>query len=88
MIVKFSLDKNSADRVLEIGQKLVDLRDFMAASELFIIGNLPEQAVNALILAQEWAKAKRVGFFFNYFNIILGSERVISRNGDSRRRLL
>lgn len=56
------MDENGTEKVLEIGQKLVDLRDFMAASELFIITNLPEQAVNALISAQEWAKAKRVKF--------------------------
>lgn len=56
------MNEKGSENVMEIGQKLMDLEDFMAAGELFLLGNFPKQAVNALISAQEWAKAKRVNF--------------------------
>uniref|UniRef100_A0A915DBD7 Intraflagellar transport protein 172 n=1 Tax=Ditylenchus dipsaci TaxID=166011 RepID=A0A915DBD7_9BILA len=61
LIVKFLMDEPTApEELVQVATRLTDLREFMAAGELFLLANLPEPAIEALISANEWTKAKRV----------------------------
>lgn len=54
------MDEKGEEALLQIGKKLMDARQFMASGELYLLANMPRQAIEALMFANEWAKAKRV----------------------------
>lgn len=60
LIVKFLADGQSEETLSRIGAKLMDLGSYMQAGEIFLLANLPQQAIEALVAAREWGKAKRV----------------------------
>ncbi|KAI1724366.1 intraflagellar transport protein osm-1 [Ditylenchus destructor] len=60
LIVKFLMDEMGLEVIDLIGTKLMILHQYMAAGELYLLANMPHQAIEALISAREWAKAKRV----------------------------
>ena len=60
LIVKFLMDAEADDTLVRIGNKLMEHKSFMQAGEIFLLASLPHQAIEALIEAREWGKAKRV----------------------------
>ena len=62
LAIKFETDSARLDElVTRIGARLQALSRHLEASELYLAGGRPEEAVRALIAANEWAKAKKVG---------------------------
>ncbi|KAL3125667.1 hypothetical protein niasHT_009754 [Heterodera trifolii] len=59
--VKFLADsEDGVDILAKIAQRQMEMGQFLAAGETFLLANKPTESIEALLEAHEWAKAKRV----------------------------
>ena len=43
-----------------VGPKLLEIKRYTAAAQLFLSGDMVKEAIDAFIAGQDWAKAKKV----------------------------
>lgn len=55
------------EKIENICAKLIEVQQFNAAADLFLMAEMPEQAIEALIKTHEWTKIRRVFFITNLF---------------------
>lgn len=60
LVIRFTSGDRQDDYVEQICSKLMDLNLYVPASEIYLAVNQHEQAVTALILGNEWSRAKKV----------------------------
>lgn len=63
MATKFINDDSQRNELVTvICEKLKELNQYLAASEIYLSGDRAQDAVESLIAANEWSKAKKVTY--------------------------
>ncbi|XP_066969064.1 intraflagellar transport protein 172 homolog [Macrobrachium rosenbergii] len=59
LAIKF-LPEKAEDLARSLGPRLLEIKRYTAAAQLFLAGDLVKEAIDAFITGQEWSKAKKV----------------------------
>ncbi|KAG7173582.1 Intraflagellar transport protein 172-like [Homarus americanus] len=60
LAVKFLPNEKANDVSRLLGPRLLEIKRYLAAAQLFLAGDLIKEAIDAFIKGQEWSKAKKV----------------------------